>query len=64
MEHTGFINMTRSKMDESDFLSSVNPNAGPSRVQKADGPILTAIYTKKLICCNKEVLDTSLSKLF
>lgn len=56
--------MTGRKMDESDFLSSVNPNAGPSRVQKAGGPILTAIYTKKLICCNKEVIDTSLSKQF
>lgn len=64
MAHTGFISMTGSKMDESDFPSSVNPNASPSRAQRADGPVLTASYTKKLICCNKEVLGTSLSKQF
>lgn len=51
-------------MDESDFLSSINPNASPSRAQKADNLTLTAIHTKKLICCNKEVLDTSLPKQF
>lgn len=64
MAHTGFISMTGSKIDESDFLSSINPNASPSRAQKADNLTLTAIHTKKLICCNKEVLDTSLPKQF